>query len=75
MAKKSREKSIEESNDADDLMKRIIFLEGHPNLQTLAPCGSAKRPRKRWNAISPTNGRRRRFTLRRGNIAGRRVTT
>jgi len=37
LAKKTREESIEEMQHADKLMDRIIFLEGHPNLQTLDP--------------------------------------
>ena len=36
-AKKEREESIEEMHHADRLVDRIIFLDGHPNLQTVAP--------------------------------------
>ncbi|SMP35886.1 bacterioferritin [Shimia sagamensis] len=37
LAKKMREESIEEMEHADKLIDRIIFLEGHPSLQTLDP--------------------------------------
>jgi bacterioferritin len=37
LAKKWREESIEEMRHADRFIDRIIFLGGHPNLQTLDP--------------------------------------
>ncbi len=46
MAQKSREESIEEMRHADKLIARILFLEGHPNLQKLDPIRTGQSPRE-----------------------------
>lgn len=46
LAAKSRAEGVEEMHHADRLMDRIIFLEGHPNLQTLDPLRIGETPRE-----------------------------
>jgi bacterioferritin len=46
MAKKSRQESFEEMHHADMLIARVIFLQGHPNLQKLDPLRIGQTPRE-----------------------------
>jgi bacterioferritin len=44
LARKFRDQSISEMNDAEALMERILFLEGHPNVQRLGSIRTGETP-------------------------------
>ena len=50
LADKSRAESIEEMHHADKFIARVIFLEGHPNLQKLDPLRIGQTPRETLEA-------------------------
>jgi bacterioferritin len=44
LAKKKKEESVEEMHHADEIIQRILYLEGVPNMQRLSPIKVGEEP-------------------------------
>jgi bacterioferritin len=57
LAAYTRDESIDEMKHAEKITDRILFLEGLPNYQRWARCGSARPSASSWSPTWPSSSR------------------